>query len=222
MNQTFQPVLFDFSQVTSGAVELFPAVWSALEDITSPVVSSRQKGLSILVEMNAARLSALVAYVIATRLDDPDLSLRSRVVQVLADVLTADSQGHLPLEPVRLCLSNYLARMRQRPIYGLLQVIEANSSLASAVARLLNANSFAGNHLVEILTDRKSPMGIRKQAIIMIGQVGYLDALPALERMLVRLEARLQGQQSMPFAPPASAEETELLPELQKAVRALR
>jgi hypothetical protein len=56
----------------------------------------------------------------------------------------------------------------------------------------------------------------------LIGRVGYLDALPALERLLARLESRLHGQQAMPFAPKSSLEEAELLPDLQLTLTLLR
>ena len=95
-----QPALFDFSEPSSGAMELFPAVWSAAEDLTSPEAATRRAGLERLVEMGAPRLSPLIAYLLATRLTDPDLNLRTSVVQVLSDVLAPNKQGHSSPEAV--------------------------------------------------------------------------------------------------------------------------
>jgi len=38
-----QPTLFDFSDSSSGVVELFPAVWSAVEGMTAPDVDTRRE-----------------------------------------------------------------------------------------------------------------------------------------------------------------------------------
>ena len=81
----------------------------------------------------------------------------------------------------------------------------------------------AGSNLAEIFSDRDAPLPIRRQAIHSVGQVGFLDAIPALVRLAARLEARRNGQQSMPFAPPdPQQDEGELLPEIQKTLGLLR
>jgi hypothetical protein len=90
------------------------------------------------------------------------------------------------------------------------------------VARLLDPGPFAGSHLLDILSDNKASIEIRKQAANMVGLVGYLDALPALERMAAKLEARLNGQKSMPFAPPSLNAEGDLLPAVRNAIDLLK
>ena len=54
-----------------------------------------------LVELNAPRLSPLVAYLAATRLSDPDLEMRHQVVLVLGELLTVDKEGRMADEMVR-------------------------------------------------------------------------------------------------------------------------
>lgn len=83
-----------------------------------------------------------------------------------------------------------LAGMRTRQIFALLQVIEFDKSADEAVSSLLGYCSFAGGHLAQILGNRTAPLSIRRQAAHCIGRIGYLDALPALERLVSRLESR--------------------------------
>jgi len=111
--------------------------------------------------------------------------------------------------------------MRTRTIFGLLLVLVRYPDLLHQVARILNACPYAGTHLADIAISRKAPIDVRSKALQLIGLVGYLDAQPALERMLVRLESRLNGQQAMPFAPPVGLDDTNLLPDVKKAIAAL-
>ena len=76
-----------------GNVELFPAVWSAVEDLTLSDVKVRWSALESLVELNAHRFSPVVAYIFVTRLAEQDLALRARIVQALGEVLVPDDQG---------------------------------------------------------------------------------------------------------------------------------
>ena len=96
-----QPVLFTFTDSATGVAELFPEVWSALEELTSPVVDVRLSALDRLLAIDAPRLSPLVAYVLATRLDDPEIEVRFRVVQALGDVLAPQDSSLETPEIVR-------------------------------------------------------------------------------------------------------------------------
>jgi hypothetical protein len=217
-----QPTLFDFSDTSSGAVELFPAVWCAAEELTSPEVETRRNALERLTALNAFRLSPLMAYLAATRILEPDLMVRKRIVQLLSEVLAPDEMGRLSPDAVIKHVTALLKQMRTRQIVAILQVAALDAASEAAAARLLNACPFGGSQLACLAGDRKSPMEIRKQAAHMVGLVGYLDALPALERLETRLIARLKGQQSMPFAPASGPDEGELLPAVQKAIQVLR
>jgi hypothetical protein len=91
-----------------------------------------------------------------------------------------------------------------------------------STAKLLNASPYAGTHLIDISVSKRTPIEIRRKALCLIGAVGYIDALPALERMAARLEARVNGQQIMPFAPQSNVEDIDLLPDLRNAIASLR
>lgn len=217
-----QLALFEWGESTSAAIELFPAVWSALEALVSTEPEARKTGLEKLEELNAARFSPLVAYVLVTRIAEPELELRAGVVRILSQVLLADQQGKLAPEPVRSLVKTHLALMRTRQVYSLLQLAVHDASMEAPAARLLNACVYAGNHLGEILADREMPLTVRIAAVKMIGLVGYVDAIPVLERILARLESRLNGQSSMPFATPAEGNESALVSALQSTLKILR
>lgn len=217
-----QPVLFDLGDTSSGVLELFPAVWGATEALASPDLSARQSGLQKLIDLKAARLSPLVVYVIATRLAEPDLHLRVQIVKVLAEVLRRDAHGQAAPEVVRQTLKQVLAQMRKRPIFELLHVVQLDPASQANVAVLLNACPHAGNHLADILANRDFSLEIRFLAAEFIGLVGYIAAIPALERLATRLESRLNGQQTMGFIQPRDDDEVNLLPAVKQALAQLR
>lgn len=205
-----------------GSLELFPTIWKLLEDLTKEDELTRTSALEQIAEMGAPRFSPVVTYILVTRITEPNLSLRARVIEILSDVLTVDEHGIPSPEDVRNSLRLYLSSIRTRQIYALLQVSAEFPSLETCVCLLLNASSFGGNHLIDILSERKNPLDIRKQAALMLGKVGYLYSLPAMEKIAGRLEANLGGQRSMNFASQASPSEADLLPLVQEAIISLR
>ena len=216
-----QPSLFVLEDST-GQFELFPAVWVAIEDLTLPDAETRHKALDRLLELNAPRFSPIVTYLLATRLTDPDIKLRARIVETLGDILTPDNEGHPAPDDVRNSLILLLSQARTRQVFALLQVLSDDNTLESHAAHLINACPYASNHLLDILNDHKAPLDVRKQAAVMIGRVGFLDALSSLERLESKLETRLNGQKAMSFAPPPSLDEADLLPAVRTALNTLR
>jgi hypothetical protein len=213
--------LFEFGEITTGQVELFPTVWGAAESLSSSESKQRQQGLELLVKCGATRLSPLVIYVVYTRLTDPDLETRSHIIQALADILTPDEKGRQAPEPVRQHLMAQLGRMRTREIYALLQLLVFKPDLTPQVGKLMNACPYAGTHLADLAASRKAPLEIRRNAIRLAGEVGYCDVIPTLERMLARLESKVNGQQAMVFAPPSGMEDADLLPDVKGALAKL-
>jgi hypothetical protein len=216
-----QPTLFIFDE-SLDSIELLPEVWSALEDFTKPDVILRANALDRLINLDAPRYSPVVAYIIVTKIADQNLELRARIVETLGDVLIPDKNGsHTPTE-VRTSLHLYLSGLRTREIYAMLQVSAEYQTLDDHVVQLLNSCPFAGNHLLDILKDHKTPIEVRKQAAIMIGKVGYLYTIPALERLAGRLESRLYGQKAMNFVPQGNSTDANLLPYVKEALSCLR
>jgi hypothetical protein len=217
-----QPGLWPQSNISSGIVELFPAVWGYAEALCDPDANERKEALVRLEEMGAPRLSPLVSYLIATRLSDTDIEIRARAVRIVGDLLTFDDLGNAPPETVRQYLNAHLSRMRTRDVYNLLEIAADDPEVIPQIGRVLDACPYAGRHLGDIALDRTIPVQLRKQAVLFVGTVGYLEAIQPLERLAVRLEARLKGQQSMAFAPPAQSDEQELLPMVQSVLQLLQ
>ena len=213
-----QPALFEISEDSSGLMELFPGVWHLAEMAISSDGRTRWMAVTRLYESRATRLLPLITYLFATRITDPDIEIRSVVIKALADVLSPDEEGRLASEASRRCLKSYLGQIRTRAIYALIQVLPVHQELEGAVATLLNTCPYAGNQLADILGSRKVSLDIRRYAARMIGQVGYLESIPAQERLLARLESRVHGQQAMSFAPVELADEVDLIPDIRRAL----
>lgn len=220
--QLTQPPLLDLSDSSSGSIELFPRIWSAAEAWVSSDTAVRWRALDSFEATNAARLSPVIAHLLAPGVAEPDLGLRTRVIQILGDVLSADEHGRPAPEPVRQSLRRNLSQMRTRQVYAILQAVVNDPGCTQAASRLFNACPHAGNHLSDILVDRQAPMELRYAAVRMIARVGYLDTIPALERIQTRLEARKNGQTTLPFAPTTADSEASLLVEVEQALHVLR
>jgi hypothetical protein len=223
MNADFsQLTLFELSDTFSGAIEIFPEVWGALEKLTSPDILERRDGLDCLIVLDAPRISPLVAYLVATRIFDPDLELRYKVIDVLGKILRPRETGKLASPKVRSHLKEYCMQMGRKGILMLLEVANAYPDVESKIASLFNLCSQSGENLVKIMSDRRISFELRRQAVIFIGIVGFLEAIPALERFENRLESRMNGQKAMSFAPPSVSDENSLLPVIQTTLTMLK
>jgi hypothetical protein len=215
-----QPTLFQFDE-SFESIELFPEVWSALEDFTRSDVKLRAEGLERLIELDAPRRSPVVAYILTTKITEQNLKLRARIIEAIGSILSSSRNGSYTPSEIRSSLHLYLSSFRTRQIYAILQVSAQYETHERHVVELLNSCPYAGNHLLHILKDTKIPIDVRKQAAIMIGKVGYLNTIPALERYAGRIESRLYGQKAMYFAPQGSTTESNLLPYVIEALSQL-
>lgn len=208
-------------QDTEVVVELFPAAWQAAEKLLSSDVKVRHSGLDELLASQAARVSPLMAYLVVTRLFDPDESMRVRVVEALANILRRDAAGHYAPEEVRARIISGLSQLGDQGIHSLIEVGAKHEELLGHIAKLINFAPHTGRYLKDLAGDRSQRIEIRKLAITFLGRIGYVDAYSELIRIRNRIESRQLGQKSMPFAPPTSESEELLLPELRKVIIAL-
>lgn len=189
-----QPDPIELNETNSNKAEVLPVIWEALESLTSPELMSRITGLGRIIKLDAVRQYPLAVYVLVTRITEPDIELRTRIVQLLGSILDADVRDNKKaassIAMVKKTLTTSLEGMRTRHIFALLQITEFDKSAEEAVSNLLSYCSFAGGHLAQILSNRTAPLSIRRQSANFIGRIGYLDALPALERLASRLENR--------------------------------
>jgi hypothetical protein len=212
--------VYELDEVGTRISEALPDLWEALEAFTSSDINSRRAGLDRLITLDVIHQSPMVAYILATRLDEPDLSLRTRVVMVLGDLLQPSTNGSNQVAQVKLQLSAYIAHMRTRRIFALLQVADANPSTHESICRILNHCPFGGVQLGDLIADRSISLSIRKLAVDFIAEVGYLDALPSLERQFARLERRMNGHQIDTLTEEDG--DIWLLPSIQQAMQVLR
>jgi hypothetical protein len=135
-------------------------------------------------------------------------------VQALGALLHPKKKDNVTPKPVRQAIKQYMLLQHRRGIWYLLEVAQKYIVSEPDVKALIGLNSFAGETLAEIMLDRKASQDIRHQAIVFAGQVGFLDTIPAIERLIDRLETKAAGQATMSFMKhhPKPEDERELLP----------
>jgi hypothetical protein len=219
---TNQRTLFEFGGQSSETIEITSIIWKAAEALTSAEIETRGSGLSRLVEFNAIRLSPLIAYLVATRLIEPEISLRVRLVTALGDVLRVDKEGKTAPDSVRQSLGNFLTQMRTREIFALLQAAAFDSRIEPDISSLLRLSPYSGKQMADIMADRKMPIEMRCLAGHFIGKIGYIEAIPTLERLLGRLEALLCGKPASYYVTSNAKDESILLPIIQEVLALLQ
>ena len=167
-------------------------IWQAAESLVSPNSFEREKALDYLLDQGAPAKSPLIAYLLATRLSDPDLEVRCHIVKALGSVLVGDEEGKELLDPVLRQLQSYLAYINTDQILDLLEVSEHYLSAEESLIGIFRLASYAGNRLSGIVNDRKKPLGIRQKAIYFCGEAGYLEASTTLKILVSRIEKRNQ------------------------------
>ena len=167
-------------------------IWQAAEGLVSPNSVEREKALDYLLDQGAPARSPLIAYLLATRLSDPDLEVRFHIVKALGSVIVRDGEGEELLDPVLSQLQSYLAYLNTEQILDLLEVSEQYLSAEESLIGIFRLASYAGNRLSGIVNDRKKPLGIRQKAIYFCGEAGYLEASTTLKVLISKIEKRNQ------------------------------
>jgi HEAT repeat protein len=210
--------LFIYGEPTENILEVLPVVWNAAESLASPDPLTRNHALDAILELGVQRVSPLVAYILSMKLNDPDFSIRRRVIYVIGDLLIDEtSRKDIPDQVIKT-ITYALRSLNEDTIYGLLEVAVLDPLVDNFLYQLFNNCPTAGKHLGEILSRREHPLAIRQRAIYFVGQVGYTEVLPVLERLYNRLEARQNGQYAMSFASRAINHDDNILPVLRIAI----
>jgi hypothetical protein len=217
-----QLALFELQKTSSETIELFPKVWAAAEALTDANIENRCEGLACLEEVRAARFSPLISYLLFSKLTDPDLGVRTRIIRNLAAVLSPDEAGQSAPDVVRQVLLHHLSQMQFLQVHAMLEAVVYDPTVEAPVGILIKANCNAGSDLSEILSDRRQALAIRKQAANFIARVGFVDASPSLERLIGRIESRVNGQQAFSFSQIDAMDEAQLLPSLKSVLTILQ
>lgn len=201
--------------------------WVAGEMFVSQHAQERARGFAILQGAEAARRSLLTIQLLASRLDEPDLGLRTQIVQALADYFELRGSDYRYPAEVRAAVA---AQLRKFDRSQLLALLEAHQTAQAGAGRLtlegltslLERVPGASGQLVRIANDRSLAIHLRQAAVELLGKIGFTDAADALESLAARIAGRQAGQLAMAFAPTDYADEGQLLPALHAAVAILR
>lgn len=197
------------------------------EMFVSTHIEERRRGFALLFGSEAARRSTLTPQLLASRVDEPDLNLRAEIVQALADYFEIRGRQYRYPAEIRVAVVGHLRKFERPQVLALLDLQRAArdgavklkaESLACVLERIPNVSV----HLSRIAGERSVVLGLRCAAIELIGAVGFMDALPALEGLEARLEGRRAGQLPMTFAPSDNPDDQHLLPALKETLQLLR
>lgn len=182
--------LQNFSATQFFALDQGVEFWKAAQDLIHPDVELRRSGLETLMAFGAASYSPLLAYLLVSRLAEPELQLRARIVKELSRLLDLPFNGNQAINEVIYFLKNNLSQMHRNQIVSLLNLADAEENTYQHVCKIIGQCSYAGDHLADIIADRGSGLAMRQIAARLVGDIGYLSALPTLERISSRLEAK--------------------------------
>lgn len=216
-----QPRTIHLGDSAESDLDEISTIWHSAEALSSPNLEARWVGFKSLLSIRAHLRSPLIAYLFATRLADPNLELRAEVAKAVLQILNTQEPGDHILEAGRIRLAEHVSQMRIREIYALLQIADGDLSSDHDIAKILNYNPYAGGHLAEIVSDWQRPLSIRKKAAALIGMVGYLEAIPVLERIGNRLESRYSGKQISMWQIEENSEAS-LLPVIERTLSVLQ
>ena len=99
--------------------------WVAGEMFVSPHIEERRRGFAILFGSEAVRRSTLTSQLLASRVDEPDLSLRAQIVQALADYFEVRGGEYRYPAEVRAVAASHLRKFERPHLLALLEVHSA-------------------------------------------------------------------------------------------------
>ncbi len=211
--------LHNFSATQFFALEQGVEFWKAAQDLIHPDLELRRSGLETLMDFGAASHSPLLAYLLVSRLAEPDIQLRVRIVKELSRLLDLPFNGNQAINEVLYFLKSNLSQMHRNQIVSLLNLVEAEEDTYSHVCKIIGQCSYAGEHLADIIADRQSGLAMRQIATRLVGDIGYLCAISTLERISSRLEAKRNNSS---LGLDRLNGESALLPIVQEALSQLR
>lgn len=169
-------------------------LWEYSEALIASELEVRKFGFEHLVENNIVDQSALLIYLFASRIKEPDIKLRAYIINVLGSAVTRiTSRGEISAPPYQT-LSAYLSHAGKDEIKSILELLEADPSSEENIVKILGTCSCAGQHLSEILSDRNESLTTRLWAVILVGKVGYLESIPNLVRLHRKLSTRVNNK----------------------------
>jgi len=185
--------------------------WQAAEMLTSPDNLTREQGLDLLQNSPLPGQAPLIAYLLADKLTDPELSIRRQSLQILGNLLAEEQQTFDPGNQVIRHLHGALLQFTREDYLKMLEISQEYLSAEDDLIMVLRLCSFAGSHLGGIVYDRKTDLALRKKAIYFAGRVGFIEIKEMLERLLQRVERIRDQADQQDRSIPGGYEELEAL-----------
>jgi len=163
-------------------------LWETAEGLVSTDSYLRESALTQLEEIEGFYRSPLIAYLLVSRISEPELEIRFHFIQLLGSLVDYDSPGQ-QLTDKALCIAKgALDQMDKFQLIRLLEVSDSYLAAESAIKSILKLSSYAGSVLSGIVNDWKLPISIRQQAVFYCGEGGYLNSRPTLQNLIQRVE----------------------------------
>ena len=163
-------------------------IWKAVEDLTAPDPDIRDQALEALINIEGYNKSPLVAYLLATRISDPELEVRFHIIQHLGKLLDFDGDDLKFSDQALTHFQEFITHLNKNQLVHLLEVSNQYLSAEKALVNILKLSSYAGTGLSGIVNDRKLPLSIRQQAVYYCGEMGYLETKIMLQNLIDRAE----------------------------------
>ncbi len=163
-------------------------LWESAEGLISPDPHLRESSLDLLKEIEGVHRSPLIAYLLISRISEPDLEIRFHLIHLLGDLVDYDSPGRHFSDQALVFAKNALDQVDKFQLIRLLEVSDSYLTAERAISNILKLSSYAGVGLSGIVNDRKLPVSVRQQAVFYCGEVGYLSSKPTLQNLVHRVD----------------------------------
>ena len=172
-------------------------LWDYAQELISLDPDQRDQAIERLSGVEGVQDSVLIAYLLITRLMEPELEIRFHLVQLLGSLLDFESSGRRFSDRVLGVVHHELSQLTKYQVENILEVSSRYLAADGAVKNIFKLCSYAGNVLSGIVNDRKQPVQIRQQAINYCGELGFLESKTALENLVRRVEKARNSSQSI-------------------------
>lgn len=187
-----RPILVE-KEIHLSLEKYLPDVWRASQALVGSQSEKRFQALKQLDQMEIIRFSPLLAYLVATRLNDANPELCFHAMLTLLSVLEPDSLGQPAPDEVRSEVFSYLCDLSKKTVLSILKTSLDHLEQRSEISKFLNLCPIAGKHLSAILMDRSQSIAIRCQAVDLIGLIGFVDTKSTLLRIKSRIDSRMNN-----------------------------
>lgn len=163
-------------------------LWDTAEGLLSPDPNIRDNSLDRLEEIDGFFRSPLVAFLLVSRISEPDLEIRLHLIQLLGRLVDYNTPGQHLTDQSLVFAQDALDQMDKIQLIKILEVSDSYLAAEGAISNILKLSSYAGVGLSGIVNDRKLPVSLRQQAIFYCGEVGFLSSRPTLQNLVQRVE----------------------------------